>query len=109
MEASPRRLDEIRTPGLGWGFIAGAATSVLLALILSRVQMPSAELSAEILVTSLLFWCVLVPIHVFIGSLFGGLAGCACCAASARHTRIAAVVGGVVAALLINLWLQTMY
>ncbi len=108
MAASPRRPDEIATPGLGWGLMAGASTALALTLMLSRIQTPSPDLSAETLWTSLIFWAILAPLHILIGSMFGGLAGTACCAASVHHTRLAAIIGGTVAGLLVTIWLQTL-
>ena len=108
MKASPRRSEEIATPGLGWGLMAGALAALVVIYVASRTNLPIVEMRPAEMWTALIFWGLLAPLHILIGSLSGGLAGTACCAVSAHHTRIAAVAGGILAAFLMTGWLQTL-
>jgi TRAP-type C4-dicarboxylate transport system permease large subunit len=108
MEASPRRSEEFAAPGFGWGVMAGTLAALLVIWIASRVNLPVVHVRPEEMWTTLLFWGLLAPLHILIGSLSGGLAGTACCAVAVHHARLAAVGGGVTAALLMTGWLQTL-
>lgn len=108
MEASPRRSEEIAAPGFGWGVMAGAAAALFVIFIASRINLPEVEMAPDEMWTTLLFWGLLAPIHILIGSLSGGMAGTVCCVVSTHHARLAAMGGGLIAALLMTGWLQTL-
>ena len=91
--------------GLTWGAAAGALTVTVLLSVLQWAGYPHFVDTPYALLVPFVYWAVVVPVQILLGSVVGAVTGAACSAVGASRPCRAALLGSAGVAGLLWMWL----